>query len=42
MNGQTGRIVGKPPKSFAKISALFCGVTAVSTGIFALLGGLFG
>lgn len=42
MNGQTGRIVGKPPKSFAKISALFCGVTAVSAGIFALLGGLFG
>ena len=42
MNGQTGRIVGKPPKSFAKIAALFCGVTAFSAGIFALLGGLFG
>lgn len=42
MNGQTGRIVGKPPKSFAKIAALFCGVTACSAGIFALLGGLFG
>ena len=42
MNGQTGRIVGKPPKSFAKIAALFCGVTAASAGIFALLGGLLG
>ena len=42
MNGQTGRVVGKPPKSFAKIAGLFCGVTACSAGIFALLGGLFG
>ena len=42
MNGQTGRIVGKLPKSMAKIAALFSGVTAASALIFALLGGLFG
>ena len=42
MNGQTGRIVGKPPKSMAKIAALFCSVTAGSAMILALLGGLFG
>ena len=42
MNGQTGRIVGKPPKSIAKIAMLFCGITASCAGLFALLGGLFG
>ena len=42
MNGQTGKIVGKPPKSWAKVAAIFCAVTASSAGIFALLGGLFG
>lgn len=42
MNGQTGRVVGTPPKSIAKIAMLFCGITASCAGIFALLGGLFG
>ncbi|HBI74409.1 MAG TPA: hypothetical protein DEG06_08650 [Lachnospiraceae bacterium] len=34
MNGQTGKIVGKPPLSFAKIAAWFSGISA---GIFVLL-----
>ena len=42
MNGQTGKIVGKLPKSFGKIAAWFGGIFAGVTGILMLLGGLFG
>ena len=34
MNGQTGKVVGKPPLSIGKIFAWFSGI---SVGMFALL-----
>ena len=42
MNGQTGKVVGKLPKSFAKIAAWFGGIFAGVSGILMLLGGLLG
>lgn len=42
MNGQTGKVVGKLPKSFGKIAAWFGGIFAGTSGILMLLGGLFG
>ena len=42
MNGQTGKIVGKPPLSKAKIAAWFTGVSAGSFIIFQLLTMLLG
>jgi hypothetical protein len=37
MNGQTGKIVGKPPLSKAKMAAWFTGISTVSFIIFRLL-----
>lgn len=42
MNGQTGKVVGKLPKSFGKIAAWFGGIWAGVAGILMLLGGLLG
>lgn len=42
MNGQTGKVVGKLPKSFGKIAAWFGGITVGASGILMLLGGLLG
>ena len=42
MNGQTGKVVGKLPKSFGKIAAWFGGIFASVSAILFLLGGLFG
>lgn len=42
MNGQTGKIVGKLPKSFGKMAAWFGGIFAGAFGILMLLGGLLG
>lgn len=40
MNGQTGKVVGKPPVSIGKVLAWFGGITAVSFLILLLIGGL--
>ena len=42
MNGQTGKSVGNIPVSKAKLTALFCGLTAGLTPIILGLGKLFG
>ena len=42
MNGQTGKVVGKLPRSGGKIAAWFGGIFAASFGILMLLGGLLG
>lgn len=42
MNGQTGKVVGKLPRSKGKIAAWFSGIFAASFGILMLLGGLLG
>ncbi|MDF2539928.1 MAG: ydjG [Herbinix sp.] len=42
MNGQTGKIVGKPPLSKAKIAAWFTGISAASFLVMQLLTLLFG
>jgi hypothetical protein len=42
MNGQTGKIVGKPPLSMGKIAAWFTGISVGCFIIFQLLTLLFG
>lgn len=42
MNGQTGKVVGKLPKSVGKIAAWFGGIFAGTFAILMVLGGLFG
>lgn len=42
MNGQTGKVLGKAPKSKGKVAAWFGGILAGSFGILMLFGGLFG
>lgn len=41
MNGQTGKVIGKPPLSQGKIAAWFGGIAAVVFALLMLIGGLF-
>ena len=40
MNGQTGKVVGKPPISFKKVAAVFLGGTTIATLLQYLLFGI--
>jgi hypothetical protein len=42
MNGETGKIVGKPPISFAKVAAWFLGISGTTFLVLQLLTRLFG